>query len=289
MFQHLYRKRGSATERGFTIMEIAVAVGIVLLLSVAGILGYSAIQRNGEITAVEQTAGQGYTAAMSGAFTAAQIEADLTTEDITVSVYNLGQPYLFGASGGSGGLGIVGASRIMPAAVEHQEPCVVAEGYDYTATRGACEDIAEGTDPGAGEGGEDGSEPGEDNPGGGGGSNPGGEDGSGEDNPGAVYAANFSLNIVYAGPDGEPQAGEVVIQRDGKVVYEEGFQDFVYELEWTDSDFRTGSTYEVSITMGDERYFYTVDRWVDVGNGRMLFDDGGGTALFASNIYVSLS
>jgi len=80
-------------EEGFTMIEIAVAVGIILILSVAGIIGYGVIQGNSEQAALESAAQQGVTAVLAYSADGSSIadaiteaEGDLTTDDVTVTI-----------------------------------------------------------------------------------------------------------------------------------------------------------------------------------------------------------
>lgn len=80
-------------EEGFTMIEIAVAVGIILILSVAGIIGYGVIQGNSETAALESAAQQGVTAVLAYSADGSPVSAaiaeaqdDLSVGDITVVI-----------------------------------------------------------------------------------------------------------------------------------------------------------------------------------------------------------
>lgn len=52
-------------ESGFSLLELVVAIGIILILTVGGLIGYSAITKNAKVAAVESAASAVMTAAMA--------------------------------------------------------------------------------------------------------------------------------------------------------------------------------------------------------------------------------
>lgn len=68
------RHRDSSEQSGFNMLEIVIGVGIILILSVGGILTYNGITQKAKSSSVEEAASQVFTAA-----TAYELDADNNT------------------------------------------------------------------------------------------------------------------------------------------------------------------------------------------------------------------
>lgn len=63
-------------EEGFSLLELVVAVGVLLVLTVGGIMSYQGITYNAKKSATERAASEAYTAAVAGINSAGEGSAD---------------------------------------------------------------------------------------------------------------------------------------------------------------------------------------------------------------------
>lgn len=120
MFKTLFKNR-AADQAGFTVLEIAIGVGIMLIATTVCLVCYGDIMRGQEAAVVRIAAETGYGVAASGLNSAEEVEEKISMDgQFTVRAYNVP------VAGESVGL---------------IEPCVVVEAFGITASEGDCDGI----------------------------------------------------------------------------------------------------------------------------------------------------
>lgn len=64
LFNNYFKDFDKANEGGFSLIELVVAVGVLLVLTVGGLIGYGAVVHNAKVAAVENAADEVLTAVM---------------------------------------------------------------------------------------------------------------------------------------------------------------------------------------------------------------------------------